>query len=276
MKRFVAVPVWTLSLVLLLAFSFSQNSPTAIAQEGDPFADSSTEQKRKKEAPSVDEAIKVAPPEVPRIWADDDYDHEANAVIRKKLSNDLTSAGLDFQDTALQEIVEYLRDEFKLLIQIDEQGLDDLGLASDEPVTVNLRNIKLGAALRFMLKPLELTTVIQDGMLIITSEDEALTCLKVAVYPVADLLSPDDLRDNSLVDVIVNAIAQETWAENGGGEAEIRYLELRGALVISQTGKVHEEILSLLSCLRKCEVRTELQVERKEVGGTYGGGSGHF
>lgn len=274
MKRFVAVPVWTLSLVLLLAFSFSQNSPKAIAQVEDPFG-ASTRAKKFEEKTSKDKSSNESPKE-PRIWADDDYDHEANAVIRKKLSNDLTSAGLDFQDTALQEIVEYLRDEFKLLIQIDEQGLDDLGLASDEPVTVNLQNIKLGAALRFMLKPLELTTVIQDGMLIITSEDEALTCLKVAVYPVADLLSPDDLRDNSLVDVIVNAIAQETWAENGGGEAEIRYLELRGALVISQTGKVHEEILSLLSCLRKCEVRTELQVERKEVGGTYGGGSGHF
>lgn len=115
---------------------------------------------------------------------------ESEEAINQALSSPLTSAGLDFADTALEEVVDYLRDEYQIEIQLDEQGLDDLGLAADEPITVNLRNISLRSALRLMLKPLELTYVIDDEVLLITSEDEALTRLSVKVYPVADLVLP--------------------------------------------------------------------------------------
>lgn len=115
---------------------------------------------------------------------------ESEEAINRALSSPLTSGGLDFEDTALEEIVDYLREEYQIEIQIDERGLDDLGLDSSEPVTVNLRNISLRSALRLMLKPLELTYVIDDEVLLITSEDEALTRLTFKVYPVADLVIP--------------------------------------------------------------------------------------
>ena len=44
-----------------------------------------------------------------------------------------------------------------------------------------------------------------------------------------------------LIDAIVSCVATETWAESGGGEAEIRPLP-PGLLVISQTRAVHDEI----------------------------------
>ena len=115
---------------------------------------------------------------------------ESEEAINRALSSPLTSGGLDFQDTALEEIIDFLREEYQIEIQIDEVGLDDLGLDSSEPVTVNLRNISLRSALRLMLKPLELTYVIDDEVLLITSEDEALTRLTFKVYPVADLVIP--------------------------------------------------------------------------------------
>src|SRR5690606_6406610 len=46
---------------------------------------------------------------------------------------------------------------------------------------------------------------------------------------------------DSLIDLIISTVAADTWAENGGGEAEIRPFPGNLSLVISQTQAVHEE-----------------------------------
>jgi general secretion pathway protein D len=62
---------------------------------------------------------------------------------------------------------------------------------------------------------------------------------------------------DSLIDLIVSTVSTETWAENGGGEAEIRPFPTNLSLVISQTQAVHEEIADLLEQLRRLQ---DLQV----------------
>lgn len=62
---------------------------------------------------------------------------------------------------------------------------------------------------------------------------------------------------DSLIDLITSTVATETWAENGGGEAEIRPFPTNLSLVISQTQAVHEEIADLLTQLRRLQ---DLQV----------------
>jgi general secretion pathway protein D len=62
---------------------------------------------------------------------------------------------------------------------------------------------------------------------------------------------------DSLIDLIVSTVSTDTWAENGGGEAEIRPFPTNLSLVISQTQAVHEEIADLLEQLRRLQ---DLQV----------------
>ena len=62
---------------------------------------------------------------------------------------------------------------------------------------------------------------------------------------------------DSLIDLIVSTVATETWAENGGGEAEVVAFPTNLSLVISQTQAVHEEIADLLDQLRRLQ---DLQV----------------
>ena len=62
---------------------------------------------------------------------------------------------------------------------------------------------------------------------------------------------------DSLIDLIISTVASDTWAENGGGEAEIRPFPTNLSLVISQTQAVHEEIADLLEQLRRLQ---DLQV----------------
>jgi general secretion pathway protein D len=62
---------------------------------------------------------------------------------------------------------------------------------------------------------------------------------------------------DSLIDLIVSTVETDSWAENGGGQAEIRPFPTNLSLVISQTQAVHEEIADLLEQLRRLQ---DLQV----------------
>jgi hypothetical protein len=87
--------------------------------------------------------------------------------------------------------------------------------------------------------------------LLITTPEAAEAELTTCVYDVRDLLqgTRGSLDFDPLIDAIVSCISTETWAENGGGESQIRPLP-PGFLVVSQTAAVHEEIEELLNAIR--------------------------
>ncbi|MEX1040866.1 MAG: hypothetical protein WDZ51_09565 [Pirellulaceae bacterium] len=97
---------------------------------------------------------------------------------------------LAFIDTPLEEVVSYLKQLHGIEIQIDTRALDDVGLTTDTPVTRNLEGITLRSALRLMLKELDLTYIVANEVLMITTPEEAESELITKVYPVADLVLP--------------------------------------------------------------------------------------
>jgi uncharacterized protein with von Willebrand factor type A (vWA) domain len=117
----------------------------------------------------------------------------ADEKIEEALASPLVGTGLQFTDVPLEQVVASLRDQYDMEVQIDTPALDDIGLSPDELVTVDLRNVTLRSALRFMLSQLQLTYVIRDEVLMITTPEEAETELIVKVYPVADLVLPIEL-----------------------------------------------------------------------------------
>lgn len=62
---------------------------------------------------------------------------------------------------------------------------------------------------------------------------------------------------DSLIDLIVSTVENESWMENGTGEGEIQPFPTNLSLVISQTQRVHEQIADLLEQLRRLQ---DLQV----------------
>lgn len=172
--------------------------------------------------------------------------------IKQVLSAPLKSTGLDFTEEPLENVVNFLQEEYEIPIQIDEPSLEDAGLTGEEKVTASISNVSLQSALRLMLKTKQLTYVIRDEVLIITTPEEAETELVACVYDIRDLIgNHKDSKDaNALVDVIVSCVASETWALGGKGEAEIKFIQ-PGLLVISQTRAVQDEIGSLLALIRE-------------------------
>ena len=97
---------------------------------------------------------------------------------------------LDFTDQALADVVEYLKQRHGIEIQLDSKALSDAGVATDTPVTRNIRGISLRSALKLLLSEYDLTYVIANEVLMITSKTEAENKLSTRVYPVGDLVVP--------------------------------------------------------------------------------------
>jgi hypothetical protein len=172
------------------------------------------------------------------------------AKIHEALRSRLKSTGLDFVDVPLEEVVALLQNDYDIPVLLDTPALDEIGLGPEQPVTIKLQNISLQSALRLMLKRLQLTYIIQDEVLVITSAKEAEESLQTCVYDVRDLAKDGRGKSmDALIDAIVSCVATETWAENGGGEAEIRPLS-PGLLVVSQVAPIQEQIRDLLASVR--------------------------
>lgn len=170
---------------------------------------------------------------------------------------------LEFIETPLQDVVDYLKDFHGIEIQIDEKALEDSGIGKDSPITKNLKGISLRSALELMLRDLELTYTIEHEVLLITTREEAKTHLITTIYPVADLVTRYDLQPgeapqgeladyDTIIEIITSTVEPSGWDEVGGpGAIAPGTFNKTETLVISQTYHVHRKIAALLAELRK-------------------------
>lgn len=187
-------------------------------------------------------------------------------AIELALPKQVGSAGLEFVEAPLAEVVDFLQSEYNIPIVIDSRALEDLGLSSDEPVTVSARNIKLESALNLMLRQLELTYLVRDEVLQITTLEEALVIMEVRAYPV-DFLKTDS---DEVAKLITSTVEPDSWNQvwgvsrsgdgsftvekgwqPGGGDGVIAHEAGNRRLVIRQTYAVHQQINKLLSELKQ-------------------------
>jgi hypothetical protein len=118
-------------------------------------------------------------------------DLASRGPAEKKIDEALHSpTQMEFSDTPLNDVIDFLKEYHKINIELDKKALEDAGVALDAPVTRNLKNISLRSALRLMLHDLGMTYVIQDEVLLITTPEIADAKLTTKVYPVADLVLP--------------------------------------------------------------------------------------
>ena len=143
--------------------------------------------------------------EPPIVYPDPEFWERISIAREKYKSMDLLGSGtpekriydaldqetiLEFNESPLSEVVDFIKNAREIPIVIDQRALDDVGMGSDTPVTISLAGITLRSALKIMLKELDLTYVISDEVLKITTPEEAENELLTKVYPVADLVLP--------------------------------------------------------------------------------------
>ena len=80
---------------------------------------------------------------------------------------------IEFVETPLKDVIEYLKDLHHIEIQLDASALKEAGVDESTAVTKNLKGISLRSALRLMLDELQLKWVIHNEVLLITSPTKA-------------------------------------------------------------------------------------------------------
>jgi hypothetical protein len=154
---------------------------------------------------------------------------------------------VDFVETSLSDVVDYLKDYHQIEIQLDTKALEDQGLGCDSQVTRKLSGVPLRSALRLMLSQLGLGFVVANDVLFITTLEVEDAELVTRTYPVGDLVRSDDYT--SLRNAITSTVGPTTWHQVGG-PGQIEVLETSKSIVISQTQRAHDELLQLLRSLR--------------------------
>ena len=96
----------------------------------------------------------------------------------------------DFAETPLRDVIAQIQDAQGIPVQIDMKAFEDAGLDLETPVTRSVSGITLRSALRLLLGEIDLTYIVKDEVLLITTKEKAAENLVVKVYPVADLVIP--------------------------------------------------------------------------------------
>jgi len=128
-------------------------------------------------------------------WASVDLSARSKSEERiQTILREPLKAPLEFEEQPLSDAMAQIADEYELPIQFDNAALDEIAISPDTEVTLPaLRNVSLRSALNIMLKQPgleDLTYIIEEEVLLITTEERANESLKVKVYPVADLVLP--------------------------------------------------------------------------------------
>lgn len=201
----------------------------------DPFADRA---RRPDPRPAKTRPAAQARPATRQIG-----DKEAShARILEKL-DELTTHS--FIEIPLSDAVLDLSQYHDIPIVIDSRALEEIGLSAEEPISISLKNVTLRSYLRLMLRSLDLTYLIKDEVMQITTIEAAEQNLIVKIYKF-----PDDLvsESDALVSAINKTIVPDTWDLFGGPSS---ITSLKNVLIISTTSDVHDQVSDLLEDLEK-------------------------
>lgn len=186
---------------------------------------------------------------------------------------------LSYDGEQLDIVLDEIAEEYDIPIVFDKSALDEVAISPESELSINLRNISLQSALNIMFKQPgleDLCYVVEDEVLLITTQDTANSTLLIRVYRADDFVLTNDAQRellmgasawadyNPLVGMITACVEPKSWRENGNGEGEIRHVH-PGMLVVSQTLHVHTQFEKLFAELRqtKAQILVDANPEEK-------------
>ena len=110
---------------------------------------------------------------------------DLNEITFAKLQKITT---INYIDTSLNELLGDLGEKLEMQIFLDVRNLDDVGIDRDTPVTINLANVPAYLGFELMLQQLDLGFTVKEGLIIVTSADDAEVSAVVRYYKADDLL----------------------------------------------------------------------------------------
>ncbi|QDV41921.1 hypothetical protein Enr13x_17640 [Stieleria neptunia] len=218
-------------------------------QPADPFAPQPATRPAKPQKTAPPKSVRAAvlqkakqalaegrKPQPPQARMHNEAEQRINAVL-----NDETS--ITFIQTPLQEAMQTLSAQHNIPIVIDLRALEEIGLDDEVGVTIDLKNVTLRAALRLTLRDLELTYLIKDEVMQITTVEAAEDNLILAMYVLPDNLAA---KADQVIKVMTATVVPDIWESLGGPSTA---MAIDHVLVISTTSDVQHRAEKFLTML---------------------------
>jgi hypothetical protein len=162
------------------------------------------------------------------------------------------------EQVPLYEVAETVSKWCGVNVWVDAKALEEVGVGTDTPLTFHGNRVPVEVALKRLLRPVELTWTVMDGLIVLTTPEVVETILSTRIYNVRDLLAKSYSSDgsthydfDSLIELITGTVQPNAWDAVGGpGGIQEFTNDFDVALVISQTYDVHSEIDELFRMLR--------------------------
>lgn len=107
-----------------------------------------------------------------------------NAETLRKLAKRIEA---EYPDTPLQDVLHHLAATVGVQFYVDRRALEESGVDTDTPVTLQLKDVPADMVLELVLEEQDLAFYLRQGIVMITSEDEASQHLLARVYDVSEL-----------------------------------------------------------------------------------------
>ena len=155
-------------------------------------------------------------------------------------------ATVDFSDSSLRELVDWLRSEQGLVVLLEKNALSEIGVFPTDTIIDRLDDSPIYLLLN-RLRLHRLAWYFQDDILYITSPEAAEQHPLTIPYSVGDLLD-DGYDADDLETLISSTISPDEWDTVGG----VGVLSFLGdVLFVRQTDDVQREVQGLLKALRQ-------------------------
>ena len=175
-----------------------------------------------------------------RLWPVGDAVQKISAALEKPCEH------LVFAETPLRDAVAMIADRAGIGIALDHGSLEDAGIDPETPVTAHFKEMPFRSALRALLHDIELTTIVRDDRLVVTTLAEANEHPVRTFYPVLPGEDPEEV-----VAIIERTVAPHTWDTVGGpGTIAAAPASIGWGVIVSHDADVHGQVEALL---RECD-----------------------
>jgi hypothetical protein len=215
---------------MLIATSDGQSIPEGVLLQGVTNAGATATSPQPAAKPTAQTAaapvVQQQPPKAPTekpappvIWQRPENaapwmkspDGVRNDQIRAKLKDQVK---VDFNGVGLSAVMSQFATALDLPIIMDERALEEEAISLDEQITLSLsKEISFRSALKLVLEPLNLTWVIEDEVMRITTKSNSANVLRT--YDLSQIL-PDNSTVLELVSIIERSVAPDSWDAAGG------------------------------------------------------------
>lgn len=167
---------------------------------------------------------------------------------------------IDVEAETLDQVIGEIAKAANLPVWFDIKAMSDEGISVEAPVGLRrkMQKVPLGICLKKILDPLLLAWVVDEGVLVVTTQTRAADMLSVRFY---DISRVSKIANEGPASGVVSVLSQSThgsWQDFDGEGGNASLISSRH-LAVLQTQQVHSEIALLIDDLTKDELKVPVE-----------------